>query len=107
MAGLCYHYFTIKAKEFVGEMFVNVSFNFTPFLSQVISYLIGAQNVFPGTFTAFGGFTLFVGCTLLSMNYKDQQDLAKVPLIGEESHELREIKGEKKAPELSPEIKQS
>jgi drug/metabolite transporter (DMT)-like permease len=94
LAGLCYHYFTLKAKECIGDLFVNVSFNFAPFLSQVVSFLIGAQNTFPGTFTAFGGFTLFVGCTLLSMNYKDQEELVKAPLIVEHHEELMEIKAD-------------
>ena len=47
---------------------------------------MGAQQGFPGTFTAFGGAILFVGCTLLAMNYKDQQDMAHVPIVGKSEH---------------------
>lgn len=80
-AGFCYHFFTLKAQEYIGSMFVNVCFNFTPFLSQVITFIIGAQTTFPGVFTAFGGAVLFIGCTLLAMNYQDQQEMAHVPVI--------------------------
>lgn len=82
MAGFCHYFFTMKAQEYISTMFINVCYNFTPFLSQVTSYLIGAQDPFPGTFTALGGAALFVGCTLLSMTYEDQQDLAHIPTVG-------------------------
>lgn len=62
-------------------MFVNVCFNFAPFLSQVLTFLLGAQP-FPGTFTTYGGACLFVGCTLLAMDYKDQKAVVSVPLVG-------------------------
>lgn len=75
-------------------MFVDVSFNFTPFLSQVVAYLLTIEQ-FPGTYTTYGGASLFIGCTLLSMSYKDQEELAKVPLIdneiGETAAELKKI----------------
>ena len=51
-------------------MFVNTTFNTAPFLSQVTWYVIGVQG-FPGTFTTYGGFWLFVGWTLVAMTYKD------------------------------------
>ena len=82
MAGCVYHYFTVKAQEYLSTMFVSVCYNFTPFLSQVTAYLLGAQMAFPGTFTAMGGAVLFVGCTLLAMSYKDQEEMSRVPLIG-------------------------
>ena len=82
MSGLCYYFFTMKAQEYIGTMFINVCYNFTPFLSQVTSYLLGAQEEFPGSFTALGGAALFIGCTLLAMTYEDQQDLAHVPTVG-------------------------
>ena len=81
MAGFVLHIFPMYAKENIGSMFVSVCFNFTPFLSQVVTFLLGAQ-AFPGTFTTYGGACLFIGCTLLAMDYKDQKDLVSVPLIG-------------------------
>ncbi len=88
MAGYVYHYFTMKAQQHIGTMFINVCYNFTPFLSQVTAYMIGAQVEFPGAFTAFGGAVLFVGCTLLAMSYRDQQEMAHVPLIGTKEVDL-------------------
>ena len=65
-------------------MFVDVCFNFAPFLSQVTTFLFidGQDKRFPGIWTTYGGAILFVGCTLLAMNYKDHKELAQVPLIG-------------------------
>ncbi len=37
---------------------------------------------FPGIWTTYGGAILFIGCTLLAMDYRDQKELARVPLIG-------------------------
>lgn len=91
MAGFCFHYFTIRAQKYISSMFVNVCYNFTPFLSQVTAYCLEAQNRFPGTFTALGGAALFIGCTLLAMNYQDQQEMAHVPLIGKPEAEMEEI----------------
>ena len=88
MAGFVYHYFTLKSQEYIGGMFVSVCYNFTPFISQVTSYILGAQPVLPGTFTALGGATLFIGCTLMTMSYQDQQDLSHVPLVGKNEDEL-------------------
>ncbi len=82
MAGFVYHFFTLQAQEYLGGMFINVCYNFTPFLSQVTAYLLSAQADFPGTFTAFGGAILFIGCTLLAMSYQDQQDMSHVPVVG-------------------------
>ena len=62
-------------------MFVDVCFNFAPFLSQVTAFMIDAQS-FPGIWTTYGGAIIFIGCTLLSMNYEDHKELAQVPLIG-------------------------
>lgn len=76
----------MKAKEFLSPLFVNVSYNFTPFISQVVAHLLGAQAAFPGKMTAFGGFVLFIGCTMLSMNFKNQNEIVKVPTIGKISH---------------------
>jgi len=81
MAGYVYHYFTMRAHQHIGSMFINVCYNFTPFLSQVTAYMIGAQAGFPGGMTAFGGAILFVGCTLLAMNYQDQQEMAHIPTV--------------------------
>ena len=86
MAGLVLHRAPGKAKEFISPMFVDVCFNFTPFLTQVVTFLLGAQE-FPGIFTTYGGASLFVGCTLLAMNYQDQHELARVPLIGHDPAE--------------------
>ena len=69
MSGYIYHYFTLRAQEYISPMFVNVCYNFTPFLSQLVAYLISAQIGFPGAFTAFGGAIPVIGCTLPSMNY--------------------------------------
>ncbi len=82
MAGFAYHYFTAQAQKHLGTMFVNVCYNFAPFLSQVTAYMISAQAEFPGAFTAFGGAILFIGCTLLAMNYQDQQEMAHIPTVG-------------------------
>ncbi len=81
MAGFVLHMFPIFAKENIGSMFVNVCFNFTPFLSQVVTFLLGVQP-FPGTFTTYGGACLFIGCTLLAMDYKDQKEIVSIPLLG-------------------------
>lgn len=92
MAGVAYYFGTLLAKQYIGSMFVNVSFNFTPFISQVVTYVLGAQHkTFPGMFTAFGGFTLFLGCTFLSMDVRNQVELSKIPMIGEEEWELDAI----------------
>lgn len=82
MAGAILNICTPVAKEFLSPMFVDVSFNFTPFLSQVVAFLISAQPFFPGIFTTYGGACLFIGCTLLSMNSGDQKYLASLPFIG-------------------------
>ena len=83
MAGFVLHLFPIVAKENISPLFVNVCFNFTPFLSQVTMFLMMPEiGVFPGTFTAIGGAALFIGCTLLAMDYKDQNEVAAAPLIG-------------------------
>jgi len=76
----------MKASEYIGSMFINVCYNFTPFLSQVTSFMVKAQPGLPGAFTVFGGASLFIGCTLLAMSYQDQQEMAHIPLIdmGEE-----------------------
>ncbi len=81
MAGFVLHVFPIIAKENLGSMFVNVCFNFAQFLSQVTAFLMGLQ-AFPGVFTTYGGACLFIGCTLLAMDYKDQKEVVSVPLIG-------------------------
>ena len=86
MAGFVLYVCPVRAKECLSPMFVNVCFNFTPFLSQVVAFLIGVQT-FPGTWTTYGGASLFIGCTLLAMSYEDQIDLAKVPLVGNTSEE--------------------
>eukprot|EP00826_Nyctotherus_ovalis_P028856 TRINITY_DN2274_c0_g1_i1.p3 TRINITY_DN2274_c0_g1~~TRINITY_DN2274_c0_g1_i1.p3 ORF type:complete len:109 (+),score=32.95 TRINITY_DN2274_c0_g1_i1:421-747(+) len=88
MAGYIYHYFTLRAQEKISPMFINVCYNFTPFLSQLVAYLLSAQTDFPGAFTAFGGAALFIGCTLLAMTYQDQQELAHIPLIGGKDSDL-------------------
>ena len=72
MSGFALYYFSIKAAEYISPMFINTTFNTAPFLSQVTCYVLGVQG-FPGTFTTYGGFWLFVGCTLVAMTYKDQQ----------------------------------
>ena len=83
MAGFVLHLFPIVAKEHISPLFVNVCFNFTPFLSQVTMLLLmPAMGVFPGTFTAIGGAALFIGCTLLAMDYKDQNEIAAASFIG-------------------------
>jgi len=81
MGGFCLNYCAAKAKSYISPMFVDVCFNFTPFLSQCTSFMLDAQGM-PGIWTTYGGAILFIGCTLLSMNYQDQKELAKVPLIG-------------------------
>ena len=81
MGGFALGYCPSKAKTYISPMFVDVCFNFTPFISQCIAFLLNAQS-FPGIWTTYGGAMLFIGCTLLAMNYQDQKDLAKVPLIG-------------------------
>ena len=81
MAGFVLHVFPIAAKENLSPMFVSVCFNFAPFLSQVVTFLMGVQ-AFPGIFTTYGGACLFVGCTLLAMDYTDQKDVVSLPLIG-------------------------
>ncbi len=106
MAGFVYHYFTLKAQEYIGSMFISVCFNFAPFTSQVTSYVIGAQAVLPGTFTALGGAALFIGCTLLSMNYQDQQYLAHIPIIGKTEEEEAELPAEVMKPPIEPDYAQ-
>jgi len=81
MAGFVLYLFPDRAKSYLSPMFVSVCFNFTPFLSQVVAFLIGVQT-FPGIWTTYGGACLFIGCTLLAMDYADQVELSKVPLIG-------------------------
>ena len=81
MSGLALHICPNKAKGYISPMFVDVCFNFAPFLSQVTAFMIDAQS-FPGIWTTYGGAVLFIGCTLLSMNYEDHTELAHVPLIG-------------------------
>ena len=76
MSGFTLTYFPIKASEYISPMFMNTTFNCAPFLSQLVCYVLGVQG-FPGNFTAFGGFWLFIGCTLLTMSYEDHNDLAK------------------------------
>ena len=94
MAGFVFYVCPIRAKAYLSPMFVNVCFNFTPFLSQVVAYLMQVQ-VFPGTWTTYGGACFFIGCTLLAMDYDDQRELAKIPLIGkiqpQEQAELTQI----------------
>lgn len=86
MAGFANHLCPSKAKAYISPMFVDVCFNFTPFLSQVAAFLIEAQS-FPGIWTTYGGAILFIGCTLLAMNYQDQKELTRVPLIGRIEYE--------------------
>ena len=97
MAGFVLYVCPIRAKAYLSPMFVNVCFNFTPFLSQVVAFLIGVQT-FPGVWTTYGGASLFIGCTLLAMDYEDQIELSKIPLIGavneEAPFELAPIKDE-------------
>lgn len=81
MAGFVHFYFTAKAKEFISPFFVNVCYNFTPFISQCVTFILGAQDM-PGWLTVYGGASLFVGCTLLFMNYQDQREMAMIPWIG-------------------------
>jgi len=69
------------AKDNISPFCVDVTFNFAPFLSQCVGYFMKLQG-FPGGFTAYGGAFLFVGCTMLAMNYKDQKEIAELPLIG-------------------------
>lgn len=97
MAGFVLYVCPPRAKSYLSPMFVNVCFNFVPFISQVVSYLIGVQT-FPGIWTTYGGACLFVGCTLLAMDYEDQVELAKIPLVGntesDDSFEVSQIKEE-------------
>lgn len=81
MAGFVLHLFPIYAKKNIGNMFVSVCFNFTPFLSQCTAFLLGVQQM-PGTFTVLGGASLFVGCTMLSMDLQNQKEVVNLPLIG-------------------------
>ena len=82
MSGAFLYIGTPSAKEYLSPMFVDVSFNFTPFLSQVVAFLISAQPFFPGIFTTYAGACLFIGCTMLSMNAGDQKYLASLPFVG-------------------------
>ncbi len=82
MSGLSLHVCPSKAKEYISPMFVDVCFNFAPFISQVVAFVTDAQKPFPGIWTTYGGAALFIGCTLLAMNYQDQKDLAKLPMVG-------------------------
>lgn len=85
MAGFSLYYFSIKSSEFISPMFVNTTFNTAPFLSQVTCYVLGVQG-FPGSYTAYGGFWLFIGCTILSMTYQDHKDLiTKYPLYSKQN----------------------
>ena len=97
MSGFVLYVCPIRAKEYLSPMFVNVCFNFTPFLSQVVAFLIGVQT-FPGVWTTYGGACIFIGCTLLAMDYEDQIEVAKIPLVGntyeESAFELPQIKEE-------------
>ena len=86
MAGFVLYLCPPKAMGYLSPMFVNVCFNFTPFLSQVVAFLIGVQP-FPGIWTTYGGACLFIGCTLLTMDYADQNELANIPLAGSLEYE--------------------
>jgi len=81
MSGFILHTFPMAAKESIGSMFVNVGFNFAPFLAQIIGCALYLQP-FPYTFTIYGGIALFIGSTLLAMDYNDQKSLVSVPMIG-------------------------
>lgn len=94
MSGFALYFLSIKASQYISPMFVNTTFNTAPFLSQVTCYIVGVQG-FPGSFTAYGGFWLFIGCTLLAMNYEDHKDMStKFPLYYnlEENHDEKEMK---------------
>ena len=95
LSGFALYYYSIKASEFISPMFVNTTFNAAPFLSQITCYILGVQG-FPGSYTAYGGFWLFIGCTLLSMTYEDHKDmLSKFPFYSKgelkEGDEMKEI----------------
>ena len=81
MSGFVVHIFPMIAKENIGSMFVSTCFNFAPFISQVFGCIFALQ-MFPGLFTTYGGACLFIGCTLLNMDYNDQKDLVSIPMVG-------------------------
>lgn len=90
MAGIVLYICPAQAKTHLSPLFVSVSFNFVPFLSQVVAFLLGFQG-FPGGWTTYGGACVFVGCTLLSMTHKEQAAVAKVPLIASSDDEPIEM----------------
>lgn len=106
MAGFAYHYFTLVAQQYVSGMFINVCYNFIPFTAQMTAFVLGAQTGLPGTFTFVGGISLFVGCTLLSMTYQDQQYLAHVPVVAK-AEEGVELPDEVMRPPIEPDYAQS
>ena len=61
-------------------MFVNASMNLTPFMSQILGFIMMLQ-IFPGVWTAFGSICLFIGCSILAMTESDKVELARTPLI--------------------------
>jgi len=81
MSGFAFNYGMKRAKDYTSPMFVDVSCNFMPFLSQCVAFYMDVQN-FPGIWTVYGGAALFIGCTLLAMKNQDQKELGKIPLIG-------------------------
>lgn len=106
MAGFVYHYFTLLAQQYVSGMFINVCYNFVPFMAQMTAYVLGAQTPMPGSFTFVGGVALFLGCTLLAMNYQDQQYLAHVPFINK-GKEGVEVPDDVMRPPIEPDYAQS
>jgi len=90
MAGLVLYIFPSYAKVHLSPMFVSVCFNFVPFLSQVITFLLDAQ-LFPGIWTTYGGACIFIGSILLSMGHKEQVEMSKVPLVGKTEDEPIEM----------------
>ena len=82
-SGFVFYITQNRTKLYLTPLFIHVCFNFVPFLSQVLVFLIGVQE-FPGMWTTYGGALLFLGCTLLSITHNDQMELARVPLIKEE-----------------------
>lgn len=81
MSGFVLHVFPMVAREHIGAMFVSVGFNFAPFLAHVVGCVLDLQ-VFPRTFTIYAGLCLFIGCTLLAMDFNDQKSITSVPMIG-------------------------
>lgn len=84
VSGFVFYVAPSRTKLYLSPLFINTCFNFVPFLSQVLTFLIGAQE-FPGAWTTYGGALLFLGCTLLSITHDDQAELARVPLIEEKA----------------------